>query len=81
MFLRCHPRKKNGKLHGYWSVTESRPAAHGEPAQRQIVYFGEINDSQDAAWRKTIAVFDERAQRFEQIDRLLPSGAIAAALI
>jgi hypothetical protein len=31
MFLRCHNRRKNGKLHRYWSVVESRRVAGGEP--------------------------------------------------
>jgi hypothetical protein len=59
MFLRVNRRKKNGKLHRYWSVVESRRLASGNPAQRQVLYLGEINDSQEAAWRKTIEVFDE----------------------
>ncbi len=72
MFLRCHSRQKNGKLHRYWSVVESRRVAGGDPVQRQVLYLGEINDSQEAAWRKTIAVFDERRQRLEQLS-LFPS--------
>ena len=61
MFLRCHSRKKNGKAHRYWSVVESRRLDGGNAAQRQVLYLGEINDSQQAAWRKTISVFDERS--------------------
>lgn len=77
MFLRCHKRKKNGKLHRYWSVVESRRVAGGDPVQRQVLYLGEINDSQEAAWRKTLTVFDERRQRYEQFalfpaDRPIP---------
>ena len=60
MFLRCHSRKKNGKRHRYWSVVESRRCRGSRPVQRQVLYLGEINDSQQAAWRKTIEVFDER---------------------
>ena len=59
MFLRNHSRKKNGKEHRYWSVVESRRMANGQSAQRELLYLGEINDSQEAAWRKTIEVFDE----------------------
>ena len=59
MFLRCHERKKNGKFHRYWSVVESRRLSTGQSAQRQLLYLGEINDSQETAWRKTIEVFDE----------------------
>jgi transposase len=59
MFLRCASRKKNGKVHRYWSIVESRRLAGGGVAQRQVLYLGEINDSQQAGWRKTICVFDE----------------------
>ena len=59
MFLRSHLRKKNGKLHRYWSMVESRRLANGQSAQRQVLYLGEINDSQEMAWRKSISVFDE----------------------
>jgi hypothetical protein len=78
MFLRCHQRKKNGKRHRYWSVVESRRVAGGDPVQRQVLYLGEINDSQEAAWRKTLTVFDERRQRYQQFalfpaDRPIPA--------
>lgn len=66
MFLRCHERKKDGKLHHYWSIVESRRVAGGPPLQRQVLYLGEINDSQEAAWRKSIEVFDEEKERPEQ---------------
>jgi len=88
MFLRCHSRKKNGKLHRYWSVVESRRLANGGPAQRQVLYLGEINDSQEAAWRKTICVFDEDAGQSRQLslfpaDRPIPAdeaNALALAV-
>jgi transposase len=67
MFLRCHERKKNGKPHRYWSVVESRRCRDGRPIQRQVLYLGEINDSQEAAWRKTIEVFDEQKQEHQQL--------------
>ena len=72
MFLRCHSRKKNGKPHRYWSVVESRRLASGQPAQRQVLYLGEINDRQEAAWRKTIEVFDEAKNQSCQMS-LFPS--------
>ncbi len=67
MFLRCHTRRKNGQLHRYWSVVESRRVAGGAPVQRHVLYLGEINDSQETAWRKTLTVFDEQRQRYEQL--------------
>jgi transposase len=77
MFLRANQRKKNGKLHRYWSIVESRRLAGGNPAQRQVLYLGEINDSQEAAWRKTIEVFDEEKNQSCEVslfpqDRAIP---------
>ena len=59
MFLRCHTRRKDGKLHRYWSIVESRRVPRGSAVQRPVLYLGEINDSQREAWRKTIEVFED----------------------
>lgn len=59
MFLKCSTRKKDGKEHRSWSVVESRRVGRGV-VQRHVLYLGEINDSQRAAWQKAIAVFDEQ---------------------
>jgi hypothetical protein len=42
-------------------VVENRRVSGGRVVQRQVLYLGEINDSQREAWRKTIEVFDEGA--------------------
>ena len=76
MYLRCHSRKKNGKQHRYWSVVESRRCRGGRPVQRQVLYLGEINGSQEAAWRKTIEVFDERKKQYEQLSLFPSDGPI-----
>ena len=59
MFLRCTKRKKDGKEHRYWNVVENRRVSGGRVVQRQVLYLGEINDSQREAWRKTIEVFED----------------------
>src|SRR3974377_106597 len=59
MFLRCTTRKKDGKEHRYWNVVENRRVAGGRVVQRQVLYLGEINDSQREAWRKTIEVLED----------------------
>src|SRR5690242_8773955 len=46
-----------------------------------VLYLGEINDRQQAAWRKTLNVFDEAEQRFTSMslfpdDRELPADAL-----
>jgi transposase len=63
MFLRCCTREKNGKQHSYWSLVENKRVGGGKVVQRHVLYLGEINDSQQAAWRKTIEVFEEGAAR------------------
>ncbi len=63
MFLRRIERKKDGKVHSYWSIVESKRVAGGRVVQRHVLYLGEINSSQAAAWRKAIEVFDEDAGR------------------
>ena len=59
MFLRQTRRKTDGKTHVYWNIVENRRLDDGWVVQRQVLYLGEINSSQAAAWRKAIEVFDE----------------------
>jgi hypothetical protein len=58
MFLRATQRKKDGKEHRYWSVVESLRSASGSVYQKTLLYLGELNDSQQAAWTKALAVFN-----------------------
>ena len=58
MFLKETKRFKDGKEHHYWSLVENRRVDGGRKVvQRHVLYLGEINSSQQAAWRKTIEVF------------------------
>jgi len=75
MFLRCNRRKKDGKIHDYWSVVENRRCSDGRVVQRQVLYLGEINASQREAWRKTIEVQDAGTRR--QV-ALFPAGSMPA---
>ncbi len=54
MFLRCSTRKKDGKEHRYFSIVENKRVAGGRVVQRHVLYLGEINSSQELAWRKSI---------------------------
>ncbi len=81
MFLRQNKRRKNGKVHRYFTVVENRRVSGGGTTQRQVLYLGEINDSQQQAWRRTLEVFDEDRRQYCELslfpdDRPLPSGAI-----
>ena len=81
MFLRSKRRFKDGKAHRYFSVVENRRVGAGRVVQRQVLFLGEINDSQQAAWRQTLEVFDEAAQRAATLslfpeDREIPADAL-----
>ena len=79
MFLRCNRRRKDGKEHYYWNIVENKRVSGGRVVQRQVLYLGEINDSQHEAWRKSIEIFEEGRERPEQValfpeDRAPPVG-------
>ncbi len=86
MFLRSKTRKKDGKEHRYGSVVENRRVADGRVVQRQVLYLGEINDAQRAAWCRSIEVFDEAAGATAQMamfpeDRVAPELACAVVQV
>jgi len=54
MFLRPTTRRKDGKLHRYWSVVENRRVRGGRFVQKTLLYLGEISDSEHAVWCRTI---------------------------
>lgn len=86
MFLRSTNRKKDGKHHRYFSIVENRRLSGGKTAQRTVLYLGEINDRQQAAWRKTLEVFDEQQQRYTTLslfpeDREIPADALDSAQV
>ncbi len=81
MFLRSIHRKKDGKDHRYYSIVENHRIASDKTVQRTVLYLGEINDQQQAAWRKTLAVFDEEQQDYANLslfpdDREIPAEAV-----
>jgi hypothetical protein len=81
MFLRSKKRSKDGKSHRYFSVVENRRVRSGRVVQRQVLFLGEINDSQQAVWRQTLEVFDEAEQRAATLslfpeDREIPADAL-----
>ena len=82
MYLRCNRRFKNGKEHNYWTIVEAKRCADGRVVQRQVLYLGEINDSQREAWCRVIEAFDEDTQQRTQLalfpaHRALPEHARA----
>jgi transposase len=61
MFLRAKIRRKDGKEHRTFSIVENRRVSGGRVVQRHVLYLGEINDSQELAWRRSIEAFEDGA--------------------
>jgi transposase len=76
MFLRPNYRSKDGKNHTYWSLVETVRTPNG-PRQKTLCYLGELNDSAQARWLKTIEVFNEQGEA-QQL-KLFPSNVEAPA--
>ena len=74
MFLRCHERIKDGKEHRYYSIEDSRRRQSGRVVQRWVLYLGAINGGQQAAWRKTLDVFDEQQQQYKTLSCFPKAG-------
>jgi transposase len=81
LFLRATNRKKDGKDHRYFSLVENQRISTNKTVQRTVLYLGEINDQQQASWRRTLSVFDEDKQSYTKLslfpdDRSLPVDAV-----
>ena len=59
MFLRATTRRKDGKLHYYWSLVENVRVGR-RVFQRRALYLGELNDSQQKEWQHAVEAFDEK---------------------
>ena len=81
-----HQPEKDGKEHRSFSIVENRRLPSDRTVQRRVLYLGEINDQQQAAWRKTLEVFDEEEQRYTSMslfpdDREIPADALDSAQV
>jgi len=80
MYLKSHPRVKDGKEHRYWSIAEKYRCADGRVVDRHLLYLGEINDSQQASWLRCIEAVEEGSHRQLRLalfpaDRAIPAHA------
>jgi transposase len=78
VFLKAHHRTKDGKKHQYYSLVESVRTSRG-PQHRTLAYLGELNGTAEAAWRKTLGVFNGEAgecqlELFASDAPVIPSG-------
>lgn len=59
MFLKATKRKKDGKVHTYWSVVESRRVmGQKTPIQKHLLYLGELDEKQIRQWQNEMSVFN-----------------------
>jgi len=65
MFLKKHPRKKNGKNHAYWSLSESYRTARGS-RNRIVAYLGELEEGEKKGWANLSRELDGKALRIIQ---------------
>ena len=70
MFLRASKRHKDGKVHRYWSLMESVRAGR-RVFQRQVLYLGELNDSQESEWQRAVEA-EDTALLVHQLGLTLP---------
>ena len=80
MFLKCNWRRKDGKEHRYWSIVENRRCAGERVVQRQVLYLGEINDTQREAWVRSIEVFDEDTGCQKKLKLFAPEREITQSM-
>jgi transposase len=77
MFLRATTRRKDGKIHRYWSVVENRRVSGGRTVQKTVLYLGEIGDSERGVWCRTIGALEGERRIAVSLfpdDREPPSG-------
>ena len=70
LFLRAHERRKDGKVHTYWSLVENRRCADGRVVQRHVLYLGALSSAQELSWEKTTGQFDAGARAGEALPGL-----------
>ena len=84
MFLRSISRKKDGKIHRYWSVVENRRISGDKSVQKTVLYLGEINDSQQSQWCRAVETLDGDVRKQIALfpsDREVPSDISDAVQI
>jgi hypothetical protein len=62
-------------------VVENQRVSGDKTVQRTVLYLGEINDSQQSTWRRTLEVFDEQRQQTRNLslfpdDREVPANTL-----
>lgn len=67
LFLRSHRRRKDGKIHTYWSLAENRRCTDKRIVQRHVLYLGALTPAQQRSWEKTAQQFGAAPSRGEPL--------------
>ena len=59
MYLKRHVRRKDGKSHVYYSLSESVRIGRDRVVQRRLLNLGELNTTQIDRWQRSIEVIEE----------------------
>lgn len=78
LFLRAHERRKDGKVHTYWSLVENRRCGDGRVVQRQVLYLGALSPSQELSWQKTAQTIDPPPTQPEPLSGLASERELLA---
>jgi len=62
MFLKRHVRRKDGKEHVYYSLSESLRVSRTRTVQRRVLNLGELNTTQLDQWQRSIEVLEENGK-------------------
>lgn len=62
MFLKRHQVRKDGKLHVYYSLSESVRVGRHRTVQRRLLNLGELNTTQLEQWQRSIEVIEESGE-------------------
>ena len=59
MYLKRHVRRKDGKSHVYYSLSESVRVGRDRVVQRRLLNLGELNTTQIDRWQRSVEVIEE----------------------
>jgi hypothetical protein len=62
VFLKRHVRRKNGKEHVYYSLSESIRVSRTRTIQRRVLNLRELNTTQMESWQRSIEVIEKEGQ-------------------
>jgi transposase len=62
MFLKRHTKRKDGKLHVYYSLSESVRVGRHRTLQKRLLNLGELNTTQIDRWQRSIEVLEENGE-------------------